>query len=84
MIGSSRLRGLYSDIAQGAVRGVTRPLSRSASDGEARLRQLVTDLEREFPSAAACLAEDLPALSIHLDRPRSYAALLQQRRECIQ
>ena len=41
----------------------------SASDGEARLRQLVSELEREFPSAAACLAEDLPALTIHLDYP---------------
>jgi hypothetical protein len=27
---------------------------------------LVTSLEREYPSAAACLAEDLPALCIHL------------------
>jgi len=41
----------------------------SASDGEARLRRLVSELEREFPSAAACLAEDLPALTIHLDYP---------------
>jgi hypothetical protein len=30
------------------------------------LRQLVTHLEREYPSAAACLAEDLPALCVHL------------------
>ena len=29
----------------------------------------MSELEREFPSAAACLAEDLPALSIHLDYP---------------
>jgi putative transposase len=35
-------------------------------DAEQRLRQLVTNLEREYPSAAACLAEDLPALCVHL------------------
>ena len=35
-------------------------------DAERRLRQLVTTLEREYPSAAACLAEDLPALCVHL------------------
>jgi hypothetical protein len=35
-------------------------------DAEQRLRQLVTGLEREYPSAAACLAEDLPALCVHL------------------
>jgi hypothetical protein len=28
----------------------------SAADGEARLCRLVTDLERPYPSAAACLA----------------------------
>ena len=37
-----------------------------AEDAERRLRQLVTTLEREYPSAAACLAEDLPALCAHL------------------
>jgi putative transposase len=36
------------------------------ADAEQRLRQLVTGLEREYPSAAACLAEDLPALCVHL------------------
>jgi putative transposase len=35
-------------------------------DAERRLRQLVTTLEYEYPSAAACLAEDLPALCVHL------------------
>ena len=35
-------------------------------DAERRLRELVTNLEREYPSAAACLAEDLPALCRHL------------------
>ena len=37
-----------------------------ADDAERRLRQLVTTLEHEYPSAAACLAEDLPALCAHL------------------
>src|SRR5262252_7277483 len=41
----------------------------SVADGEARLRWLVTDLERSYPSAAACLAEDPPALCVHLEYP---------------
>ena len=41
----------------------------SPTDGETRLRRLVTDLERSYPSAAACLAEDLPALCVHLAYP---------------
>jgi transposase-like protein len=41
----------------------------SPADGEARLRRLVTDLEHSYPSAAACLAEDLPALCVHLEYP---------------
>jgi transposase-like protein len=36
------------------------------ADAERRLRELVSELERPYPSAAACLAEDLPALCIHL------------------
>ena len=36
------------------------------ADAERRLRELVADLERPYPSAAACLAEDVPALCIHL------------------
>jgi transposase-like protein len=36
------------------------------NDAEQRLRQVVASLEREYPSAAACLAEDLPALCVHL------------------
>src|SRR5262249_54009934 len=36
---------------------------------EARRRWLVTDLERSYPSAAACLAEDLHALCVHLAYP---------------
>jgi transposase-like protein len=39
------------------------------ADGEARLRTLVGDLERDYPSAAACLADDLPALAVHLAYP---------------
>jgi putative transposase len=35
-------------------------------DAEQRLRQLVSSLEPDYPSAAACLAEDLPALCVHL------------------
>ena len=39
------------------------------ADGERRLRALVSELSRPFPSAAACLAEDLPALCVHLRYP---------------
>jgi putative transposase len=41
----------------------------SPADAEDRLRRLVGDLERDYPSAAACLAEDLPALCVHLRYP---------------
>ncbi len=41
----------------------------SAADGEARLRGLVGELESEYPGAAAALAEDLPALCVHLGYP---------------
>ena len=41
----------------------------SAADAERRLRGLVGELERQYPSAAACLAEDLPALCVHLHYP---------------
>jgi transposase-like protein len=36
------------------------------TDAERRLRALVGELERSYPSAAACLADDLPALCAHL------------------
>src|ERR671939_101357 len=36
------------------------------AEAEQRLRELVAELERPYPSAAACLADDLPALCIHL------------------
>ena len=37
--------------------------------GEDRLRAVVAELEAKYPSAAACLADDLPALTVHLDYP---------------
>lgn len=39
------------------------------AEAEAGLRALVGELSREFPSAAACLADDLPALTVHLRYP---------------
>jgi putative transposase len=36
------------------------------ADAERRLRALVAELERPYPSSAACLTEDLQALCIHL------------------
>ena len=36
---------------------------------EAGLRALVGELSREYPSAAACLADDLAALTVHLAYP---------------
>jgi len=44
-------------------------LDEATAYGEARLRRLIADLERSYPSAAACLAEDLPALCVHLEYP---------------
>jgi putative transposase len=44
-------------------------------DAERRLRALVGELEGSFPSAAACLADDLPALCVHL----RYAPRLRKR-----
>ena len=41
----------------------------SPEEAEAGLRSLVGELEREYPSAAACLSEDLPALCVHLRYP---------------
>ena len=37
------------------------------ADAERRLRELVSELERPYASAAACLAEDLPTLCSHLN-----------------
>jgi putative transposase len=36
------------------------------ADAERRLRVLIGELERRYPSAAACLADDLPAVCVHL------------------
>jgi transposase-like protein len=41
----------------------------SPDDAEHGLRVLVAELAADFPSAAACLAEDLPALTVHLRYP---------------
>jgi transposase-like protein len=41
----------------------------SPAEAETSLRALVGELEREYPSAAACLADDLPALTVHLAYP---------------
>jgi len=50
--------------ASAALDGATGP-----AEAEAGLRALVGSLEREYPSAAACLAEDLAALTVHLAYP---------------
>ena len=47
-----------------ALDGATTP-----DDAEHGLRILVGELAGAFPSAAACLADDLPALTIHLRYP---------------
>jgi len=39
------------------------------AEAEAGLRALVGELSREYPSAAACLADDLAALTVHLAYP---------------
>ena len=39
------------------------------AEAERGLRALVGELAREYPSAAACLADDLPALVVHLRYP---------------
>jgi putative transposase len=41
----------------------------SPVDAEQRLRALVNKLEPKYPSAAAYLADDLPALTVHLNQP---------------
>ena len=44
-------------------------IATTPSEAEHGLRVLVGELSREFPSAAACLADDLPALTVHLAYP---------------
>jgi len=41
----------------------------SPQDAEARLRSLVGELEHAYSSSAACLGDDLPALTVHLRYP---------------
>ena len=56
----ARIRAAYWAALDGAT---------SPSEAEHGLRVLVGELSREFPSAAACLADDLPALTVHLAYP---------------
>jgi transposase-like protein len=55
-----RVRGAYWAALDGAT---------SPAEAERDLRTLVGELSAEYPSAAACLAEDLPALTVHLGYP---------------
>jgi putative transposase len=55
-----RVRAAYWSVLDGAT---------TPEEAETGLRALVGELSGEFPSAAACLAEDLPALTVHLVYP---------------
>jgi putative transposase len=55
-----RVRGAYWTALDEAM---------EPAEAERGLRALVGELEREYPSAAACLADDLPALTVHLRYP---------------
>ena len=56
----ARVRAAY----WAALDGATTP-----AEAESGLRVLVGELGGEYPSAAACLADDLPALTVHLALP---------------
>ena len=56
----ARVRAAY----WAALDGATTP-----AEAEQGLQVLVGELSVEYPSAAACLAEDLPALTVHLAYP---------------
>lgn len=59
--------GLHARIGAAywaALDGATSP-----SEAEHGLRILVGELSADYPSAAACLADDLPALTVHLGYP---------------
>jgi len=43
--------------------------ARTPDEAEAGLRALAANLERQFPSAAACLLDDVAALTVHLSYP---------------
>lgn len=55
-----RVRAAYWAALDGAT---------SPQEAEHGLRVLVGELSAEYPSAAACLADDLPALAVHLAYP---------------
>ncbi len=55
-----RIRRAYWAALDGAT---------SRGEAESRLRAIVGELERDYPTAAACLADDLPALTVHLAYP---------------
>jgi len=59
--------GLHARIR--AAYWVALDTATTPSEAEHGLRVLVGELSREFPSAAACLADDLPALTVHLAYP---------------
>ena len=56
----ARVRAAYWAALDGAM---------SPAEAEHGLRVLVGELSRDFPSAAACLADDLEALTVHLRYP---------------
>lgn len=56
----ARIRAAYWTALDGAT---------SPAEAETALRRLVGELAGDFPSAAACLADDLPALTVHLRYP---------------
>ena len=56
----ARVRAAYWAALDGAT---------SPQGAEHGLRVLVGELSAEYPSAAACLADDLPALTVHLAYP---------------
>jgi transposase-like protein len=56
----ARVRAAYWAALDGAA---------DPQEAEHALRVLVGELAGEFPSAAACLADDLPALTVHLAYP---------------
>jgi transposase-like protein len=56
----ARVRAAYWAALHGAA---------TPAEAEAGLRGLVGELSREYPSAAACLADDVAALTVHLAYP---------------
>ena len=56
----ARIRAAYWEALDGAT---------SPSEAGHRLRVVVGELSREYPSAAACLANNVPALTVRLRHP---------------